>query len=90
MHNEGIRAVRPHGTNQGLVQVLGKGLVRTVLWAVRSTGRWSGAVGRAAAAALDLLARRHNAYKEQGRTLNRAHFWTHARFDKRTFAVLTC
>jgi hypothetical protein len=35
----------PHcGTAQikGLVQVLGKGLVRTALWAVRSTGRWSG------------------------------------------------
>ena len=43
------------------VLVLGKGLVRTVLWAVRSTGRWPGAVGRPAAAALDLLARRHNA-----------------------------
>jgi hypothetical protein len=26
--------------NQGLVQVLGKGLVRTILWAIRSTGRW--------------------------------------------------
>jgi hypothetical protein len=25
-----------------LVQVLGEGLVRTALWAVRSTGRWSG------------------------------------------------
>src|SRR5260370_30443016 len=45
MHNQGIRAVRPHcgnGTNQGLVQALGEGLVRTALWAVRSTGRWSG------------------------------------------------
>src|SRR6266852_5757748 len=29
-------------SQQGLVQVLGEGLVRTALWAVRSTGRWSG------------------------------------------------
>jgi hypothetical protein len=43
MHNQGIRAfVLLWDGNQGLVQVLGKGLVRTALWAVRSTGRWSG------------------------------------------------
>jgi hypothetical protein len=63
MHNQGIRAfVLLWDGNQGLVQVLGKGLVRTALWAVRSTGRWSGP--RLAARwrpALDLFARRHNA-----------------------------
>jgi hypothetical protein len=60
MHNQGIQG----GSSSlwdGNLQILGKGVVRTALWAVRSTGRWSGRGWSRGGAALDLLARRHNA-----------------------------